>query len=71
MKKQVIRLDSNNFRKHSVKNKSIINKSLKEFGGGRSILIDSENEIIAGNGVFEQAKKLNIPIKVFICQAAN
>ena len=42
----------------------IIDKSLKELGAGRSILIDSENEIIAGNGVFEQAEKQNIKIKI-------
>ena len=41
-----------------------LDKSLKELGAGRSILIDSENEIIAGNGVFEQAEKQNIKIKI-------
>ena len=55
-----IKLDSKNYRVHSDKNKMIIDKSLKELGAGRSILIDSENEIIAGNGVFEQAEKQNI-----------
>lgn len=59
-----IKLDKRNYRKHSDKNKDIINKSLKELGAGRSILIDSENEIIAGNGVFEQAEKQNIKIKI-------
>lgn len=59
-----IKLDSKNYRVHSDKNKMIIDKSLKELGAGRSILIDSENEIIAGNGVFEQAEKQNIKIKI-------
>ena len=59
-----IKFDKNNFRKHSDKNKRIIEKSLKELGAGRSILLDSENEIIAGNGVFEQAEKNNIPIRI-------
>ena len=54
-----IKLDSKNYRVHTDKNKMIIDKSLKELGAGRSILIDSENEIIAGNGVFEQAEKQN------------
>lgn len=62
--KQEIKLDKRNYRKHSDKNKMIIDKSLKELGAGRSILIDSENEIIAGNGVFEQAEKQNIKIKI-------
>lgn len=59
-----IKLDSKNYRVHPDKNKMIIEKSLKELGAGRSILIDSENEIIAGNGVFEQAEKQNIKIKI-------
>ena len=59
-----IKLDSKNYRVHPEKNKMIIDKSLKELGAGRSILIDSENEIIAGNGVFEQAEKQNIKIKI-------
>ena len=59
-----IKLDSKNYRVHPDKNKMIIDKSLKELGAGRSILIDSENEIIAGNGVFEQAEKQKIKIKI-------
>lgn len=63
-KKVKIELDKKNYRKHSDKNKNLINKSLKELGAGRSILIDSENEIIAGNGVYEQAESLGIPVKI-------
>lgn len=59
-----IKFDSRNYRKHNDKNKALINKSLEECGAGRSILIDNEGEIIAGNGVFEQAQVLNIPVKV-------
>lgn len=59
-----IKFDAHNYRKHSDKNKSLINKSLKECGAGRSIVIDNENEIIAGNGIYEQAQKLNIPTKI-------
>lgn len=60
----MIRADKRNYRKHSDKNKALINKSLTECGAGRSILTDSEGNIIAGNGVFEQAQKLNIPVKI-------
>lgn len=59
-----IKFDKRNYRKHSDKNKELINKSLEECGAGRSILVDNEGEIIAGNGVFEQAQQLNMPIKV-------
>lgn len=59
-----IKFDKRNYRIHGEKNKSIINHSLKEFGAGRSILIDKEGEIIAGNGVYEQAQALGIPVKI-------
>ena len=59
-----IHFDRRNYRKHGDKNKKIIHNSLKELGAGRSILIDNDNEIIGGNGVFEQAQKLGIKTKV-------
>lgn len=59
-----IKFDKRNYRKHNDKNKQLIKKSLKDCGTGRSILIDKEGEIIAGNGVYEQASKLKIPVKV-------
>lgn len=59
-----IKFDKRNYRKHDDKNKELIKKSLEECGTGRSIIIDNENEIIGGNGVYEQAKKLNIPVKI-------
>ena len=62
--KMDIKIDRRNYRKHGEKNKELIKKSISELGAGRSILIDNENEIIAGNGVFEQARELNIPVKV-------
>ncbi len=62
--KEMIKFDARNYRKHGDKNKELINKSLSECGAGRSILIDANDEIIAGNGVYEQAQALNIPVKV-------
>ena len=59
-----ITYDKRNYRKHSDKNKELINKSLKECGAGRSIVIDNEDNIIAGNGIYEQAQKLGIKTKV-------
>ncbi len=60
----MIKKDKRNYRLHNEKNKNIIKKSLEECGAGRSILIDKNDEIVAGNGVYEQAKKLGINIKV-------
>ena len=60
----MINFDKRNFRKHSDKNKNLINKSLKECGAGRSIVIDNEDNIIAGNGIYEQAQKLGLKTKI-------
>lgn len=59
-----IKKDKRNYRKHSEDNQELIKKSLLENGAGRSILLDSEDEIIAGNETFSQAEKLGIPIKI-------
>ncbi len=60
----MINFDKRNYRKHNQKNKELIKKSLKECGAGRSIVIDSEDNIIAGNGIYEQAQSLKIPTKI-------
>lgn len=59
-----IKFDKRNYRKHNQRNKDLIKKSLEECGAGRSIVIDNNDEIIAGNGIYEQAQVLNIPVKV-------
>ena len=59
-----IKFDKRNYRKHNDRNKELINKSLKECGAGRSIVIDNEDNIIAGTGIYEQAQKLGIKTKV-------
>lgn len=59
-----IKQDRRNYRVHNDENKRVIRKSLKELGAGRSIVIDNEGEIIAGNGVYEQAQKLGIKTKI-------
>lgn len=59
-----IKFDKRNYRRHCAKNKSLIRKSLEECGAGRSIVIDNSGEIIAGNGIYEQAQKLNIPTRI-------
>lgn len=59
-----IKFDKRNYRKHNDRNKDLIKKSLEECGAGRSIVIDNEDNIIAGNGIYEQAQKLGIKTKV-------
>jgi DNA modification methylase len=59
-----IKYDPKNFRIHNDRNKGIIRKSLEECGAGRSVLMDKENYLIAGNGVYEEAQALGIPVRV-------
>jgi len=50
-----LRFDDKNFNKHTEYGMSLLEKSLRENGAGRSILIDKDNNIIAGNGIVEAA----------------
>lgn len=50
-----LKFDDKNFNKHTEYGMSLLEKSLKENGAGRSILIDKDNNIIAGNGIVEAA----------------
>lgn len=59
-----IKFDKRNYRKHSDGNKRKIKKSLQECGAGRSVLVDADDTLIAGNGVFEQAQAMGIPTRV-------
>lgn len=58
-----IKFDKRNYRKHGERNKNLIEKSLKECGAGRSIVVDADGEIIAGNGIYEAAQKAKIPVR--------
>ena len=43
--------DEHNYRKHSDKNKQRIKKSIDECGFGRSVVVDADDVLVAGNGV--------------------
>lgn len=53
-------LDGRNFNRHTEHGMSLLEKSLRELGAGRSILVDKDNNIIAGNGIVEAAGKAGI-----------
>jgi hypothetical protein len=59
-----IKSDPTNARVHDDANQTAIKQSLKDLGAGRSILMDSDNVLIAGNGVYEQAQNLGLPVRV-------
>lgn len=52
--------DLQNARKHSKKNLDMIAKSLAEVGAARSIVIDEDNNILAGNGTVEAAGNIGL-----------
>lgn len=59
-----IQLDPRNARVHPDANKALIRKSLEEVGAFRSIAVDGDGIIRAGNGVFEQAQELGLKVRV-------
>lgn len=46
-----LKQDAHNYRKHSKENKRKIKKSIDECGYGRSVVVDADGVLIAGNGV--------------------
>lgn len=50
--------DNNNFNKHTEFGMSLLEKSIRKNKFGRSILVDKNNRIIAGNGVVETASNI-------------
>ena len=60
--------DPQNTRKHSQRNLGFIERSLNEIGAARSIVIDEDNRILAGNGTVEAAALAGID-KVRVIEA--
>jgi len=50
-----LKFDDKNFNQHTKDGMALLEKSLQELGAGRSILVDKDNNIIAGNGIVEAA----------------
>jgi hypothetical protein len=55
-----IRLDEANARRRTPEGAKAIHASLAEFGAARSIVLDGDNVIRAGNGTVEEARKAGI-----------
>lgn len=55
-----LKFDDKNFNKHTERGMSLLEKSLRQNGAGRSILLDKDNNIIAGNGVVEAAGQIGL-----------
>jgi hypothetical protein len=48
-------LDKNNTNKGTTRGRELLSKSLAAYGAGRSVLVDKNNKVIAGNKTVEQA----------------
>jgi DNA modification methylase len=59
-----LKFDPRNARRHGEDNKKLIRQSLEEVGAFRSIAVDGEDIVRAGNGVFEQARELGLKVRV-------
>ena len=55
-----LKYDKKNFNKHTEFGMGLLEKSLSKFGAGRSVLVDKDNNIIAGNGIVEAASSMGI-----------
>src|SRR5687767_5061434 len=62
--------DPNNRRKHNPRNIGMVVDALHQVGAARSIVIDEDNVILAGNGVTEAAAEAGIT-KVRVVEAAG
>lgn len=63
-----LRQDDKNFNKGTKMGRELIDKSIRKFGAGRSILLDKNNRIIAGNKTQELAREAGIK-KVIVVDA--
>lgn len=52
--------DADNFNRHTEFGQKILEDSLRKFGAGRSVLVDKDGNIIAGNGVVETAASIGL-----------
>lgn len=52
--------DGENFNRHTEFGTKLLEDSLRKFGAGRSILVDKDGNIIAGNGVVETAAAIGM-----------
>ena len=55
-----LKFDNKNFNRHTSYGMGLLEKSLRENGAGRSILIDKDGNIIAGNGIIEAAGSIGL-----------
>ena len=65
-----LKFDDKNFNRHNKDGMALLEKSLQKFGAGRSILLDKDDNIIAGNGIVEAAGQIGLE-KVKVVEATG
>lgn len=56
--------DNHNFNKGTEQGNRLLRESLEKYGAGRSMLIDKDNRIIAGNKTQQKAAELGMKVKI-------
>lgn len=56
--------DTHNANKGTARGRGLLERSLRQYGAGRSILADQHGNIIAGNKTLEAAADIGLPIRV-------
>lgn len=59
-----LRPDPRNARKHTSRNRQLLSASLAEVGAARSIVIDEDGTILAGNATAEAARKKGLRLQI-------
>ena len=59
-----LQADPHNANRGTDRGRAALAQSLRDHGAGRAVLIDRHGRIIAGNKTVEQAKRLNLPLRV-------
>ena len=60
--------DGDNFNKHTELGQKLLEDSLRKFGAGRSILVDKDGNIIAGNSTTETAAAIGMEDVIVIAR---
>ena len=59
-----LKLDPHNSNVGTERGRAALERSLRDYGAGRAVLVDRRGCVVAGNKTVEQAKRLNIPLRV-------
>jgi DNA modification methylase len=59
-----LKFDKHNANKGTGRGKELLEQSIKELGAGRSILVDKDGNVIAGNKTLEAARKAGLKVRI-------